>query len=371
MVSITLGPNDNPYRVFESLNATGLELRQIDLIRNLFMMKLGVKRAEHAYTTLWLPMENLLGERFEAFAHDYYLKDGVFMRADDTYTNAKSRLENAEGGEVVAALEDMTWFADRWARIYRTSCEPHKSLARSLTSLKRFGTDTPYPFILNLFSARDRDGTLTSEQFAEIVRMIEGFLVRRMFANVPTNQLNRLFIRLWHQLPHSDDPVIEVRRALSEPSRRWPTDDAFRDSFVHYPLYTDSQPFQRRLVLDRLERSYGHREAVALTDLQIEHIVPQTLTDDWRRMLGPGSDALHQHWLHTPGNLTLTGYNPELSNAPWPDKREYYAASNVSMTRAVADNTTFSADVLAARGQDLAQRAVRIWPGPQAADGSS
>jgi hypothetical protein len=218
--------------------------------------------------------------------------------------------------------------------------------------------------MLNLFAARDRDGTLTSDQFAEIVRMIEGFVVRRMFANVPTNQLNRLFIRLWDQLPHLDDPVIEVRRVLSEPSRRWPTDDAFRHTFVRYPLYVDSQPHQRRLVLDRLERSYGHREAVALGELQIEHIVPQTLTDDWRNVLGEGSAALHERWLHTPGNLTLTGYNPELSNAPWLDKRQYYAASNVSMTRALADIATFDADALVARGEELAHRAALIWPGP-------
>lgn len=130
--------------------------------------------------------------------------------------------------------------------------------------------------MLNLYAARDRDSALTSEQFAQIAAMIDGFLVRRMFANVPTNQLNRLFIRLWHQLAHADDLVREVRNALSEKSQRWPTDAAFRQAFVHYPLYTDSRPNQRRLVLDRLEHSFGHREAVALDGLEIEHIIPQT-----------------------------------------------------------------------------------------------
>ena len=104
---ITLGPSDNPYRVFESLNATGLELRQIDLIRNLFMMKLGIEQAEQAYTKIWLPMETLLAEYFEAFAHDYYLKDGTFMRANDTYINARSRMEKFRTTQVVEALEDM------------------------------------------------------------------------------------------------------------------------------------------------------------------------------------------------------------------------------------------------------------------------
>lgn len=366
VVSITLGPNDNAYRVFESLNATGLRLRQIDLIRNLFMMKLGVDQAEAAYTTIWLPMQELLGESFEAFAHDYSVKDGTFLRADATYAHAKTRLDGIEGQQVVDALADLAWFAERWERINRPSHEPDEGLQAALLSMNRFGTDTPYPFLLNLFEARDRHGTLGSSQITEIVHMVEGFLVRRMFANVPTNQLNRLFIRLWDQLPHEGDTVTEVRAALSEPSRRWPDDDEFREAFMRYPLYTDSRGPQRRLVLDRIEESYGHQEVVALDELQIEHVMPQTLTDDWRATLGEGAEGIHTRWLDTPGNLTLTGYNPEISNAPWPDKRAFYAASNVSMTRELADLDTFDEQALAARAERIADRALSLWAGPNA-----
>lgn len=364
VVSITLGANDNAYRVFESLNATGLRLRQIDLIRNLFMMKLGVEQAEQAYTTIWLPMQELLGEDFEAFAHDYAIKDGTFLRADATYTNAKARLEGLEGDDVVEALEDMAWFADRWARILRPAREPDEGVRNALRSLNRFGSDTPYPFVLKLFEARDRHEALTPEQMTAILAIIEGFLVRRMFANVPTNQLNRLFIRLWDQLPDVEDPVAAVRAVLSEPSRRWPSDAEFREAFARYPLYTDSRGPQRRLVLDRLEESYGHQEHVALEELQIEHVIPQTLTDDWRAALGANSDEVHQRWLHTAGNLTLTGYNPEISNAAWQAKRVFYANSNVSMTRELADLDEFTEERLRHRAQLLADRAVAIWPGP-------
>lgn len=143
VVSITLGPNDNAYRVFESLNATGLRLRQIDLIRNLFMMKLGVEQAEDAYTTLWLPMQELLGEDFEAFAHDYFVKDGEFIRTDATYTEAKARLDGADAEQVVAALADMAWFAGRWERIRRPTREEDPALRAALLSMNQFGTDTP------------------------------------------------------------------------------------------------------------------------------------------------------------------------------------------------------------------------------------
>jgi hypothetical protein len=364
IVSITLGSNDNAYRVFESLNATGLSLKQIDLIRNLFMMKLGVDQAEDAYPRLWLPMQEQLGDGFDEFAHDFYLKSGNYLRADNTYSHAKTELADADDAEVVAALTDMAWFASRWECLVTPSREPYPPLAAALASLNRFGSDTPYPFLLNLFAARDRTHSVSDEQFREIVQMLEGFLIRRMFANVPTHSLSRMFIRLWHQLPHTGDPVAEVRAALSEPSRRWPSDQQFRQAFIEYPLYTDSRGPQRRMVLDALERSHEAREVVAADNLEIEHIMPQTLTDAWIAMLGENADDIHSHWLHTPGNLTLTAYNPELSNAPWADKRERYAASNIAMTRALTPLESFGANEIRDRGTQLADRAVSLWPGP-------
>jgi hypothetical protein len=364
VVSITLGPSDNAFRVFESLNATGLSLRQIDLIRNLFMMKLSVEEAESLYPRVWLPMQELLGTNFDDFAHDYYLKSGVYLRADDTYNHAKKQLSDADEQAVTAALDDLAWFAERWQRIHVPTREPYAPLAEALASLNRFGSDTPYPFFLNLFAAREQNHTVTEEQFVEIVRMLEGFLIRRMFAGVPTHSLSRMFIRLWHQLPHDGNPVEEVRKALAEPSRRWPSDQRFREDFATYSLYVDSRPPQRRMVLDSLELTYEPRETVGVNNLEIEHIMPQTLTDAWRAALGDNAEDIHAHWLHTPGNLTLTAYNSELSNAAWPQKRERYAASNIAMTRMLAQLDDFGASEIQHRGEDLADRAVRRWPGP-------
>jgi hypothetical protein len=364
VVSITLGPDDNAYRVFESLNATGLSLRQVDLIRNLFMMKLGVEQAEDAYPRLWLPMQELLRDKFDEFAHDYYLKSGDYLRADDTYNRAKSDLADRSGEEVVAALEDMAWFAERWQRLQQPTREPSARVAEALRSLNQFGSDTPYPFLLNLYEARDRHQSVTDEQVAAIVGMIEGFLIRRMFANVPTHSLSRMFIRLWQRLPHEGDRVSEVRQALAEPSRRWPNNELFARQFAEYSLYLDSRPHQRRMVLDALERSYEHHERVELEGLEIEHIMPQTLTDAWRELLGDNADDVHAHLLHTPGNLTLTGYNPELSNAPWAEKRARYELSNLVMTRELAQLDTFGPDEIRTRATELAQRAISIWPGP-------
>ncbi|MDQ3547249.1 MAG: HNH endonuclease family protein, partial [Chloroflexota bacterium] len=190
------------------------------------------------------------------------------------------------------------------------------------------------------------------------------FLVRRMFVNIPTNQLNRLFLRLAHQLPDDVDYVSGVRSIMSEPSRYWPTDAEFRDGILRYSLFTGSRPGQRRLVLESLEESYGHKERPPFGDCTIEHIMPQTLTPAWREMLGPLADEIHASKLHVLGNLTLTAYNPELSNSPFETKRSLISNSNLVMNREIAEQTEWSETEIAERAHRLADKAIALWPGP-------
>lgn len=371
LVSVTLEEKDNPYRVFESLNATGLRLNQVDLLRNYYFMRLDAQVAEVAYRETWLPMQNELGQDLEAFAHDYVTKTGEFVRRGDVYKAAKRRLDGLEAEGVYESLKDMRWFAQRWARISHPELEPDDAVRAGIVRLNKFGSDTVWPFVLNLYEARERDGFLTAAEMADILDLLVSFLVRRMFARVPTNQLNRLFLTLWRQLPKAGELPLEVATVLAEPTRRWPNDEEFTRAFVQYPLYTDSRPAQRRLVLEELERSFAHKEEVALDALQIEHVMPQSLTAEWVATLAGGDPDAEEHarsvqrtWLHTIGNLTLTGYNPELSNDPWPQKREYYAASNVELSKALAHNETWAEAEIAERAHQLAQRALGIWRSP-------
>jgi Protein of unknown function (DUF1524) len=110
--------------------------------------------------------------------------------------------------------------------------------------------------------------------------ILESFLVRRFFAGVHTRQLNRLFIRLYQQLPEGVSLAEGTRTVLSEPSRRWPSDEEFREALMRLPLYTEGRPEQRRLILETLEESYRSKEPVDLPALTIEHVMPQTLTKE-------------------------------------------------------------------------------------------
>src|SRR5438445_4683115 len=123
------------------------------------------------------------------------------------------------------------------------------------------------------------------------------------------------------------------------------------------PLYTDSLPDQRRLILEALEASYRHKEAPDLAPFSIEHIMPQTLTEQWHHELGPGAGEMHARLLHVLGNLTLTGYNPELSNSPWADKRQLLLASNLELNKDVAKEAAWGEQQILERGHSLVKRA--------------
>jgi hypothetical protein len=156
------------------------------------------------------------------------------------------------------------------------------------------------------------------------------------------------------------DPLAALEAYLLE--RGWPDDRRFETSFIEFSLYLRGYTKQ---VLEGLERARGHREPPDLTEAQVEHVLPQTLNDAWREVLGPQAVQVHAEWLHRPGNLTLSAYNQELWNHDFAIKRQRYAKSNISLTREIADSDRWGEAEIRARGQTLAREAAKIWVGPK------
>ena len=315
MVSITLGEDDNEYRIFESLNAKGTPLSQADLIRNFFFMRIPIQDHETAYNEVWLPMQQSLGEHLEDFFRYELMSYGRFVRKSDVYEEWQRRLNRENPDSLINELLTLSYHSSFYIRLVEPQREPDTAIARRLQRLELWDSQTTYPFLLNVYFRYD-DNEIGAQDVVDILSIIESFLVRRAFASIPTNQLNRLFLRLAHQLPDSMSMVDGVRHVLSEPSRRWPTDAEFRDAIMTYPIFTDSRPNQRRLILESVEESFSHKERIDFSNLSVEHVMPQTLTEQWRSDLKVDAEEVHRQYLHVLGNLTLTGYNPELSNSP-------------------------------------------------------
>jgi hypothetical protein len=365
LVSITLGAEDNEYRIFESLNAKGMPLKQVDLIRNYVLMRVQLEQQDAVYSKSWRPLELRLGEHLEDFFRYEYMSSGDFVRESDVYFQWKRRLDKLSDGGVIEALNDLGERARYYERMVNPDTEPDLAVRVGFRRLNRWGAQTMYPFLLFAYGEYNA-GALDGSGFSSLLRVVESFLVRRLFAGVPTNALNRLFLRLGQQQPEGMNLLEGTTTVLSEPSRRWPTDDEFRQSIQRYPLYTDSRPDQRRLILETFEKSFGHKEEPDLAGLTIEHVMPQSITDAWRERLGPEASRVHAKLLHVLGNLTLTGYNPELSNSSWAEKRVLLRESHLEMNKQIANHDEWREAEITQRGSDMAELAVNLWAGPLA-----
>ncbi|MGH2451337.1 MAG: GmrSD restriction endonuclease domain-containing protein [Candidatus Limnocylindria bacterium] len=212
-------------------------------------------------------------------------------------------------------------------------------------------------------------GLLSIEGMREVVSYIESFLVRRQLAGIPTNALNRLFVQLIEHLPEGPEFPDALRRELSRQRRYWPSDDQLREAIRTRPFYFSGRAQQRKIILERLEESYGHPERIDFenTQLSVEHVLPQTLSQEWRDhlgSLGQDPDEVHAELVHTLGNLTLTAFNGALSNNPFERKRQIYGGSHLELNRALAENDAWGRDEILARADELADQAIKIWPSP-------
>jgi alkylated DNA nucleotide flippase Atl1 len=370
VVEITVEADDNPHRIFESLNATGVGLTQADLLRNYLFMLLPT-RAQEVYEGVWLPMERELGsENLEGLARVDLQRRGIDATKDDVYRLHRQRLEGVVGGEddVVAEIRDLAVRAQHYRRLIDPAQEEHPAVRASLQRLQRWGAQTTYPLLMHVYDLVDRK-LATKDDLARVLEYIESFLVRRQIAQVPTNQLNRLFVDMIGQLP-ADKPVAEaIRDALSGERRYWPTDEQIRDAVRTKWFYYSGRWDQRKLIFERIEQSYRHLEPVdfSAAKLTIEHVMPQTLSDEWRDALrdqGADPEQARDEFLHTLGNLTLTGYNAQLSNDVFARKQQIYQSSNLQMNRSIAEASTWGPAEILARAAELSERIVAIWPAP-------
>jgi len=372
-VAITASANDNVHRIFESLNDRGVRLTQADLLRNYVFMLLPT-RAEHVYDHVWRPMQaSLTATQLETLVFvDLIWRGKSSIKRPDIYRAQQDRLRPLEGDEaaVEAEVEELARRAKFFRRIVQPATEAHPAVRAALARLDRWGASTTYPLLMYLFDLWDRN-ECHAEDVVEALSYVESFLVRRMIAGIPTNNLNRIFSALIPQLPPGVAVAEGVRIALSGERKYWPSDRRLKEAFRSQAFYFQGRQDQKMLIFQRLEESYEHAEPVdwQAADLSVEHILPQTLTDEWRALLGvDGEDpeVIHSELLHTLGNLTVTGYNGQLSNKPIERKQGILQGSHLELNLAIKPTGQWGRAEILARADELAERAVKLWPAPVA-----
>jgi hypothetical protein len=225
--------------------------------------------------------------------------------------------------------------------------------------LNRIEVTTAYPFLLNIY--RDyADGSLPESQFSEVLSVLENYLVRRFVCGVPSYGLNKIFPTLYAQAKQNSDFIAGLKDSLR--TKQYPRDAEFRERLITSKLYGPGERIEKtKIILERLEESFDHKEQVTFDDLQIEHVMPQTLTDSWKAALGEDWEATHELLLHTLGNLTLTGYNAPLSNDDFSHKKQILAQSHLELNKYFVGLTEWGEQAIRQRAEVLAERALQVW----------
>ncbi|MDD4927606.1 MAG: DUF262 and DUF1524 domain-containing protein [Methylotenera sp.] len=368
---------DNPQLIFESMNSTGLELSQADLIRNYILMGLSNPLQTELYKIYWRPMEKGFGqtayaEHFDAFMRHYLTaKTSEIPNVRDVYTSFKTYAVKS-GGDVNTLVQDISLYADYY-RAMALDAEINPMLKRAFHDLRELKVDVSYPFLLDVYHEY-KENRLSVDALLQILRLTESYVFRRAVCDIPTNSLNKIFAGMSRSI--QKDNYLESVKAffLLLPSyRRFPTDIEFKDKLKKRDLYNFRS---RNYWLRRLENN-GRRELVSVENYTIEHILPQNedLSQDWQSELGSDWQQIQQLWLHTLGNLTLTAYNSEYSDRSFNYKRSQVkdkdgnlvglAYSPLKLNAGLGEESAWNESAIKSRADRLSEEAIKVWAAPK------
>ncbi|KAI9130012.1 DUF262 domain-containing protein [Acaryochloris sp. CCMEE 5410] len=363
---------DNPQLIFESMNSTGQELSQADLIRNFILMGLEPDHQTRLYQDYWRPMEMEFGQEayssyFDSFMRHYLtVKTGDIPNVKEVYQAFKAlfRSEGIEPSDIDRLVADLHTFSKYYCAM-ALGKESDKFLAEAFQDLRELKVEVAYPFLLELYHDY-QTGTLIHDQLLEAVRLIESYVFRRAVSAIPTNSLNKTFATFGRAL--KKDRYLESIHAhfmLLPSYRRFPKDEEFKREIKSRDLYN----FRSRSYWLRRIENHGRKERVPVDEYTIEHILPQNenLSVDWQEALGSDWQTVQQTWLHTLGNLTLTGYNPEYSDRPFPEKRDMqggFKQSPLKLNDGLGLLEVWNEEAIKQRAERLSDQAVKVWHGP-------
>jgi hypothetical protein len=368
LVVVTID-SENPYAIFESLNATGLPLEESDLIRNFIFMQVPLAKQQDFQDHHWKPLEAMFEETDDSksvpmtpFYRDYLMRNGRYSREDATFVDFKTHQSDSKLTPE-QQVKELLHYAELDLMLRRPRAVKHPRLSQLLCQVADMDIATAYPLILHLLD-RNRRGTLSADGLEGCLQDLVSFVLRRSICGETTRQYNKWFVEVISAIkenPRQDLSQYWLRR-------RWPDDMTLKERLADFPIYW-REGKKTRVILESIEQSFGHKEKVDLRNLSIEHVMPQTISNNtagrsWKTMLGDTWEELHDKHLHTIGNLTLTGYNPDLSNSSFDRKRQLLEESHLELNKVFGALPAWTAEDIKRRSAALADVVMRLWPRP-------
>lgn len=391
LVLVTLEANDDPYLIFESLNAKGQALTQADLIRNYILLRFkNTERQEYVYKNYWIAIENIIDyQNINEIFMLYSAINGVSINKNHVYGYIKKRFDQKNEREVLAEMEILLKSAQIYALLCNKECKIENispQLQERFAHFRAWQNTTVYPLIIKL-TLRVLSKDISEKVFLQILDILDSFLVRRTICDIASNKLRSIFLSLASESDrYQNSDIVEwMGQKLASMNHRlgWPNKEQFIKGLLSRSIYSDKERCKAFLV--KLERSYQHKETVTLDTLTIEHIMPQSaekevdqknflpnatdvLSDEVKLYLSESQIAEMQNnvflVMHLLGNLTLTGYNSELGAKTFEEKKEQYKNSHIEITKNLCNYEAWNVYTILERTLALAKVAARVWVEP-------
>jgi len=345
------------------------------LVRNYIFMKLPSEERGEVYNSKWLPLQESfkLNMNQKEYADEltnafwfYLRKDGHAVNQKEVYKAIKKRFDDSKFG-IKAELQKLIQFTNYYQRLNFYEAELEPKLRHWFKRLLFLDFTTCHIFILNVYHEYE-EKCLSLDKFEKILRYLESYFVRRWVVGIPTRALGTVFNNLYNQVKgtNPDDLVSGLREVLMsfEKTQVWPDDQSFRHHLINKALYdkkSSTANARVKFLLESIEALLS-KEKVETNNLTVEHIMPQKLNNKWQSILGTNYSNVHKTLLHTLGNLTLTGYNSELSNKLFEEKLVYLRSSNVALNQYFQNIDVWNEETIKCRAEHLANIAIRVWP---------
>ena len=362
--------SDEPQVIFESLNSTGKELSESDLIRNFVLMGLDNKQQKDIYKNIWRPMEQLFRYEKQTLLMDRFFRDYLTMnlaripKLDKIYEEFKMYTNNCE----FSTLEDLCKDLYIYARYYTNMIfeqGTNKNLINLYKEIKYLKMEVAFPFLLKIHYDFERN-LINEDELVSIIKLCISYVFRRNICDIPTNSLNKTFATLKNEI-NVDDYINSIKAffILKDDYKIFPNDEKFSSALKVKDIY---HMRIRNYILSSLE-NFNNKAPINIENYTIEHIMPQTknLSNVWKKELGKNYETVQKKYLHTIGNLTLTAYNSEMSNKSFSEKIEMnggFKESALRLNSYVVKQNEWNEKIIKERASILVEKALLIWKYP-------
>ncbi|MBS1775350.1 MAG: DUF262 domain-containing protein [Bacteroidetes bacterium] len=373
---------DNPQRIFESLNSTGLELSQADLIRNYILMGLSRTNQDKIYKSYWEVIERnakdetLNKTRVSEFIRDYLtLKNKEIPNKGDVYAKFKEKYPTSTIDELELVLTELKSLVKYYNKLTNPKNESDKLIRTQLEYINRLEINVAFPFLMKVYEDFSND-IIDKTTFIAVLSTIQSFTFRRFILGLPTNALNKIFMGLYDKV-EPNNYLFSIQKSLLQRSgvQRFPRNTETINALKEKDVY-NIKPKNRTYLLERLE-NFQNNEPVVIegnSDITIEHIFPQNPDPKWKIELGADEyNLIKENYLNTIGNLTLSGNNGKLSNKPFLDKKvmnvdgkeQGYTFSRLWLNRDLKEKSKWNKIEIEDRANIISERFIKIWEIPE------